>query len=177
MHGESCELCGVNREASFRQAERSATILTDIRNFGYHKIGVFSEKGTNVSYSYTVGLFHSYEHPEVAVFGLEFDVEFAILDTINDLIANGKRFEHGGWSQEVLEGMPVRFLDFSRDLYPYYFGQSIDFYRSDHFPALTVTWPDKSGRFPWSDSSPDWLSQRQPKVWSEVPGTAWRSPD
>jgi hypothetical protein len=169
MHDDSCELCGVAREAKLREAGRNVKLLTNIRQDGYHKVGVFSDTPDTPDYAYTIGMFHTYKHPELVVFGLEIETEFAILDTVKDLVAAGTTFIDGDQSTDVLEGLSVRFLRFSNEKYDEYLGQAENFYRSNSYPVLVVTWPDGSGNFPWESQSPDWLLQRQPRVWSDIP--------
>jgi hypothetical protein len=169
MHDESCELCGSAREAKLREAGHRIEMLTNIRRDGYHKMGVFSETEGEPEFSYTVGLFHTYEHPEVIIFGLEINAEFAVLHTVQELVANGMMFSHGDESFEVLDGTSVVFVDFSRVKYDEYLGQAENFYQSDDFPVLMLVWPDRDGVFPWSDGAADWLKRRQPALWSSVP--------
>jgi hypothetical protein len=65
--------------------------------------------------------------------------------------------------------VPVVFLDLSREHYGDYLGKAQAFYRSDEFPALMLTWPDREGVFPWAGNAPDWLKDRQPALWSAAP--------
>ena len=169
MHDESCELCGTARETKLREKGRRVEMLTDIQRDGYHKVGVFSEVEGEPEFSYTVGLFHVQKHPELVIFGLGIDTEFAILQTALELVANGARFAHGDVSSEMLSGHSVVFLEFSRAEYDEYLGQAENFYKSDDFPVLMLTWPDRDGMYPWSDGAADWLRQRQPALWSSAP--------
>jgi hypothetical protein len=165
QHDGSCELCGTAREAKLREKGLNVVMLTDIRREGYHKISVFSEVEGEPEFSYTVGLFHTYKHPELVIFGLSIEVELAILDTVHDLVAGGTRFMHGNSSSEVLDGASVVFLEFSRTEYDEYLGQAENFYRSDDFPVLMLTWPDRDGVFPWMNGAAEWLTQQQPALW------------
>jgi hypothetical protein len=169
MHEESCELCGTAREANLREKGRRVEMLTDIRRDGYHKIGVLSEVEAEPEFSYTVGLFHTYKHPELVIFGLSVDTEQAILDTVSDLVANGRRFTRGDASSEILDGASVVFLEFSMAKYDDYLGQAESFYRSNDFPVLMLAWPDRDGVFPWTNGAAEWLTQQQPALWGSTP--------
>lgn len=169
MHDESCELCGTAREGKLRAKGRRVEMLTDIRRDGYHKIGVFSEVEGEPNFSYTVGMFHTYKHPELVVFGLDLDVGFAVLAAAKAQVAGGATFSPGDRSAEILDGTSVVFLGFAPTPYDEYLGQAQNFYRSDEFPVLMMTWPDREGVFPWAAGAPDWLKQRQPALWSSAP--------
>ena len=168
-HDESCELCGTARESKLRQAGRQVEMLNNVQRHGYHKVGVFAETVADPEFAYTVGLFHTLSHPEIVIFGLEIETEFAILDTVQDLVAAGASFSDGSRSTEVLDGVSVVFLEFSRNHYEEYLGQAQNFYRSDDFPVLMLTWPDRDGLFPWMGGAAEWLTQRQPALWSMAP--------
>lgn len=171
MHDDSCELCGTAREARLREAGRRTKMLTDIRSHGYHKVGVFSEDEEESEFAYTVGMFHTYRHPELVVFGMSVEEEFAILDRVRDLVADGATFSHESKSTDVLSGSSVIFLDVSREEYDEYLVQAENFYRSDDFPALLISWPNAEGIFPWEIAAPGWLTQKQPAVWSATPSS------
>ncbi|GAA4529389.1 DUF4262 domain-containing protein [Amycolatopsis samaneae] len=165
-HDDSCELCGVVREADLRSVGRGGEMLADIREDGFHKVGVFSEISGESEYSYTIGMFHTFQHAEVVVFGLEIETEFAILDTICGLVQAGSVFQEGDISPEVLEGVEVVFRDLGEAGCNEYLTQAKNFYKSDSYPVLIMAWPDGSGVFPWDDVAPGWLKERQPAVWN-----------
>jgi Domain of unknown function (DUF4262) len=45
-------------------------ILLDIKDHGWHRMGVYGEED-RPSWVYTIGLNHTYGHPEIVVFGFE----------------------------------------------------------------------------------------------------------
>src|SRR3546814_13458065 len=53
-------------------------VLDDIAEFGWHCVHILAE-GQHVEYSFTVGLFQNYGHPELIIFGLSSDVARQIL--------------------------------------------------------------------------------------------------
>lgn len=167
MHDDSCDLCGVARERALISAGRGADVVATIRGTGYHKVGVFSEVPGEPDYSYTVGMFHMFRHPEVVVFGLDIETEFAIIDTIADLVEAGTIFRDEETSLDILNGTAVTFRKFAKAGYGDYLVQATNFYKSDSYPVLVVTWPDRAGAFPWDKSSPEWLRARQPAVWED----------
>ncbi len=53
-------------------------VLEDIESFGWHCVHVMAE-GDLVEYAFTVGLFHSFKHPDLIVFGLPKTIAHQIL--------------------------------------------------------------------------------------------------
>ena len=107
IHDDSCESCGTAREAKLQAKGRRVEMLVNIRRDGYRKIGVFSEVEGESDFSYTVGLFHTYQRPELVIFGLSIANELAILDTVYDLVVGGMRFAHGDTSFEAPDGASI----------------------------------------------------------------------
>jgi hypothetical protein len=59
------------RKTADDQSEQK--VLDDIETFGWHCVHIMAE-GEFPEYSFTVGLFHTYEHPELIIFGLHSEV-------------------------------------------------------------------------------------------------------
>lgn len=169
MHDDSCEICGVERQREVFVSVGTESInvmFDDVRNYGYHKIGVFSETGEDPEFAYTIGLSHVYiGQPEIVIFGLNTDIAFEIIDGVVDLISQGERFDIDVQSDDILEEITVRFVDFKRVWYPDFIQQAKNFYGGDQFEVVMLVWPDSSGQFPWSENSPRWLRERQPAYW------------
>jgi len=69
--------------------------IEDIRNHGVHILHVFDEKGEAPEFSYTVGLWHTYGHPEILISGLKESLRQSLLNHLNRLIAKGREFKDG----------------------------------------------------------------------------------
>jgi hypothetical protein len=59
-----------------RQSEQK--VIDDIADFGWHCVNTLAED-EHVAYSFTVGLFQSYGHPELIIFGLPSQVAHQVL--------------------------------------------------------------------------------------------------
>lgn len=169
QHDKECQLCGTTREREMQNSEIHADMIDHTRTFGFEKIGVVSDDGSEPDFAYTVGLSHTFNHPDLVIFGLDLKVAFAILDIAQGLVEAGTVFSHGSGSLDLLDGVPVTFLDVSPDGRSDHLEQATSFYQTDNFPALMIVWPGASGSYPWSDAAPTWLTRRQPALWTSLP--------
>jgi hypothetical protein len=136
-------------------------LLADVQGHGWHVINVVSDD-EGPAFSYSIGLYENFGHPEVIVFGLSIDVMHLMINGIGDRIKEGGRYGDVDESGDVLEGYNVIFRTVELKHYPEYFGYANWFYQGDQFPALQCIWPDSLHRFPWHHSFNQSLAARQP---------------
>lgn len=89
--------------------ELVSKVHRDIERVGWSVIGVFPTEGDEpkASYSYTIGLLETEQHPELIVFGLPPEQAHGILSCAVDLIREGTRLEAGRRYGRVLRGFDV----------------------------------------------------------------------
>jgi hypothetical protein len=114
------------------------------------------------AFAYSIGLFKSFGHPEVIVFGLDVDLMHRMINLIGEEVRQGRRFADGDSASGILEGYDVRFLNVASRHYYEHFGYARWFYNGDDFPVLQCHWPDKKGRFPTDPGFAKALRSRQP---------------
>lgn len=136
-------------------------LLTDVQRHGWHVIGV-TEDEEGPAFAYSIGLYHTFGHPEVLVLGLAVEVMHRIINGIGELVRSGQRFEHLHESGDVLDNYNVAFRALERRHYPDYLGYAHWFYRGDNFLALQCVWPDSQHRYPWHAELRGALAARQP---------------
>jgi hypothetical protein len=141
--------------------EHDRKLLADVERHGWHVVGV-EEDEEGPAFAYSIGLYHSFGHPEVILLGLPVRVMHRIINVIGEEVRRGERFEHLDESGEVLEGYNVAFRTVERRHYREYFGYARWFYRGDGFPALQCVWPDSEHRYPWHPEFNATLAPRQP---------------
>lgn len=108
------------------------------------------------NYSYSVGLYETFRHPEVIVFGLATTICQQIINAIGEKVRTGTKFSANEVSKEVLEGYSCAFRAVAPAAEHAYMGVGIDHY-GHTMPALHCIWPDKEGRFPWErGTTPDY---------------------
>ena len=141
-------------------------LLADIESHGWHVIRVPSDDDST-GWAFSVGLFHTFRHPEVVIFGLSTELMHDVLNGIGEDVRAGHRYEADVESHDVLEGVHCMFKAVRPRWYPAFMGYGVWLYRGDRFPVMQCVWPDKSQRYPWDDGfRRDWL-ELQPLLFHE----------
>jgi hypothetical protein len=134
-------------------------LLMDVQAYGWHVTGVFAKKGgLGPGYwAYSIGLFHSFGHPEVIVYGLKLENCMDVINEIGRQVKMGKHFEITSEYKDILtDPYQCAFRLVQLKCYGDYLGTALWFYESDSFPAMQCFWPDNSGKLPWDEEcSPD----------------------
>lgn len=138
-----------------RAAERQ--IMADVEQYGCH-LGLIRGNDHLPAFAYTIGLYRTYQHPEIICVGLSETVLFAVLTTAHELVKEGRQLVPGQGYDDFLEGYEVQFLSVDKAYYPNYLGYAGWFYDSSwEFPVVQLVWPDKEHHFPWEDDvNPNW---------------------
>ena len=126
--------------------ERKA--VADIETHGWHVIKVL-EGGDEPAFAYTVGLQHSFGHPELVVFGLPLDVAHSILNVAGEAIRHGAQYSVGTPTDAFLEDRLCTFCGVPDRQFRNYLGWNLWFYEGPSFSALQIVWADASGQWPW----------------------------
>lgn len=151
----------MKRELPIAKDDHDRTLLADVKRVGWHIVGIHEDEN-GPAYAFSVGLFHTFEHPEIIVFGLPHDTAGRIINIIGRQVQDGTRFEANDQSNDVAEGFPVVFKMIPKDFYRQYIGYALWFYRDFDFPVLQCVWPDKAGLFAWQDGYDHRFDQMQP---------------
>lgn len=137
--------------------------LSNIEGHGWVVTKVFRSRGeTGPEFAYSTGLFHSYEHPEVIILGLDLDIMHRIINNVGDAVKTGFQFKPGTEYQDVFARCACQFRSVDVAHYKAYLGWSIWFYESYKFPVSQCFWPDREGRHPWDPSCTPGVVERQP---------------
>jgi hypothetical protein len=140
-------------------------VLADVAEQGVHLVHVPGDGPGGPSYSYTVGLWESFEQPEVVVFGMPEDVAQDLLEALADDASEGKRFQAGERHEGLLVGYPVRLFALPADFAAARLSLLAWAYEGAAVPVVQLVWPDKQGRWPWEPDVRDGFAEAQP-----VPG-------
>jgi hypothetical protein len=130
--------------------ENDNKVIRDVIEHNCHVVGIpAGEHGPR--YSFSIGLFLRFEHPEFVILGIDHNAAATAINDLCALIAAGRRFKIGDFSEELFTGYRVAFVEVHHSFYAYYLGTAIWFYRclAYRFPVLQVVWPDKQHKFPW----------------------------
>jgi hypothetical protein len=122
-------------------------LVADVRAYGWHCVLVGAEGEADPPFAYTVGLFHTFGHPELVLAG-RWRHAHGILGAAVELVGDGARLAPGDESDEVLEGYPVRFGPVSDEQRSELLTYAGWLYSGRAFPALQLILPDRAGRMP-----------------------------
>ena len=123
----------------------------------------FSSCATAPEFTYSVGLYLNFLHPEILLMGLHPETARGIIAKIRDDADRGLMLTPESVRLDLFEdGRPIRFRAVPQERYLDYLGRNCNLYytlflrpdlRPDDsdvfgFPVLQAIWPDRAGRFP-----------------------------
>lgn len=140
----------------------TARIIRDIEFCKLHVAYVESD-GYCPGFGYSIGLFKSFNHPELIIIGLDPDSTGIIINSAKKNIEDGVIYLTGVNYPGFLMEKPVRFVEVQLEHYADYLGYA-GWYndQSFDFPTLQIVWPDNSGIFPWEPGFNEKFKFRQP---------------
>ncbi len=141
--------------------ELLAKTKSNIEKFGLQVITV-SSTDYSPSFAYSIGLYRTYQHPEIICFGLSNDLVHVIINDVADLIRKGEKFEPSINYDNIFKESRAEFLEVDERNIDDYFAAAINFYDSIKFPALQLVWTDRNNKFPWEESFEDKFLHDQP---------------
>lgn len=147
-------------------ALRQQTVDT-IDRVGWQAVGVFASE-TTPTFTYTVGLTHSYDHPEIILFGIDIKNAQAILVDVVDMIKRGKSIVEGRRYSKFVRKFDVIFREASPERIDGYLNAAIWYYGGRDFRALQMFWPDQAGCFPWDPAYNQRFSSIQPVLFDVI---------
>jgi hypothetical protein len=148
-----------SRDEATDDVERK--VLEDVEEHGLHVVHVPTDDD-GPGYSFSIGLWHNFDQPEVMVFGLPPEVAGELLNAIADEADDGKRFLADQRHEGLLVDYPVRFLTVPPTAYEEFLGLAMWAYAGGEFPCVQLVWPDKQGRWPWDAGVRDGFAAGQP---------------
>jgi hypothetical protein len=116
-------------------------------------------------FSFSIGLFANYDHPELILFGMRGENASAIINEVRDHVRAGRKFADGDISDEILaDDYKVCFWTVPLMVYPRYLGRALWFYEKCPavFPCLQIIWQDANRRFPWEAECEPEVKEDQP---------------
>jgi len=138
-------------------------VIDDIANFGWHCISIVAED-EQVAYSFTVGLFQSYGHPELIIFGLPSQVAHQILAIAADAAKSGAPLDLTQPTDALLNNYQCCFAEVPLTEYYEHVGYCQWYYQGNDFPLYQIVWPSRSGLFPWHHQATPEFRASQPVI-------------
>ena len=135
----------------------------DVVEYGCHIVTI-PQDAEGPGYSFSIGLFLNFRHPDMVVFGLSHEIACILINDIREKIEQGGKFQAGEETSQFFTQAKVSFVPVNSNFYRDYFGCSLWFYRclNDKFPMLQAVWADRQGKFPWETGHDPQAAKLQP---------------
>ena len=133
----------------------------NIEKFGLQVIMV-NATDYSPSFAYSIGLYHTYKHPEIICFGLPNDLGHGIINDVAGLIKNGEKIKPSKNYDNIFKSSRAEFLEVNERNIDDYFGAALNFYQTTKFPALQLIWTDRNDKFPWEENFEEKFLHDQP---------------
>ena len=140
---------------------------SDVEKYGWHLVLVQGEG--RPGFLFTIGLWESYHHPEILLFGTE-EVPKELAVTISRIakkVSQGQTFKNGDLISETFRQYAGAIRDIRPEWLPSFLGTATTYYEGSNFPAIQLYWPDKDGLYPWQSGFDPNLFSLQPLLFSE----------
>lgn len=141
-------------------------IKDDIATIGWSVVAVFAgEDGP--TFNYTVGLYETFGHPEVIMFGVPPESAHGLChNLVNNFISKDVTIEVDEPYNTLAEGFLTRFItvDDSAGAQDKYLCLVERYYedRANSVPAIQLVWPDPNNVFPWESGFNERYRSSQP---------------
>lgn len=169
-----CRLCSP-QDGDEELDERERKLLTDVQGHGWAVMGI-TQYGDLPGWAFTVGLWHTFRAPEVAMFGLDVHDMQLWLNEIGDQVAAGNPPQPGERRSGVLDGHSLEWRPVDPSWYPELFGWAL-WFTAPPLPVVQAIWPDRDGLYPWEPGAGERCVRDQPVCWhpiGEQPSGPWR---
>lgn len=143
--------------------ESEQKVIDDIANFGWHCVNIHPE-GEHVGYAFTVGLFQTYGHPELIIFGLSAKVAHQILAIAVDIAKSGAPIDPTQPTDALLNDYLCWFVEVPLSQYYEHVGYCRWYYQGNGFPLYQVVWPSHDGMYPWHEHASPGFRAAQPVI-------------
>jgi hypothetical protein len=130
-------------------------------NIRINRFGILYSFAELPSFAYSVGLEESWCHPELIVFGLDYDFSTRLISEAANLIRGGASFTDLNGDYRIGD-MKVRFLEVPATSAKQYLCETASYYGEKKFRVLQMLWSDEQGRFPFDPLCSDAVKRIQP---------------
>src|ERR1700734_3219954 len=101
-------------------------VIANVNEFGWHCVNVIEDDG-HPPWSYTIGLYETWEHPELIVIGRSRATSHAMLKTLSDDIESNSAPDMSNSDGYLLLGMKCQFVEVNTRYYSDYVGFALWF--------------------------------------------------
>jgi hypothetical protein len=136
-------------------------IKTNIDKYGLQVI-IVSDSNYSPSFAYSIGLFETYNQPEIICFGLPQKLVHEVINDFAELIKNGETIRTYTNYDNIFKNSRAVFLPVDDRSIGDYFGAALNYYDKTKFPAVQLVWTDRNDKFPWEKDFEEKFLHDQP---------------
>jgi hypothetical protein len=114
------------------------------------------------SFAHSVGLFETYNHPEIICFGLHIELLHELINDVAHLIQKEGDINLLREYDYIFENSRAKFLRVDPRNIKNYFGVAMAYYDYTEFEALQLVWTDRNDTFPWEAGFEEEFRHKQP---------------
>jgi hypothetical protein len=160
-----CPLCIPGAPEAYLEEVWSGEVR-HIREHGWHVVGIGGDDMPD--WVFTVGLWHSYRVPEVAMFGLEVGDLMCWANAAGARLRDGAAPDADSLLTGVVEGLPLMIKTVDPSWHKPLFGTAVGYYQRTPVPFVQLVWPDRDGNWPWDQDATRRCREYQPRLWLPV---------
>ena len=155
----------------FTRDDLSKIVIANIAEYGWHAVNVIEDNGYP-PWTYTIGLYETWQHPELIVIGRSRATSHAMLQSLSKDIELNDPPNLTDPDGHVLFGLKCHFLEVNARYYSDYVGFALWHYRKRRFPLYQVVWPNNDGHYPWDPAAARCFKEWQPVLSGSFPSCA-----
>jgi hypothetical protein len=141
--------------------ELERIVLSNIAEYGWHAVNIVEDNGCP-PWTFTIGLYETWEHPEFIIIGRSRATSYEMLRTLADDIELNSQPDLSDPNGHMLLGMKCYLVEVNSRYYSDYVGFARWFYRERHFPLYQIVWPNDESLYPWDSGVPNPFKEWQP---------------
>src|SRR3984957_11439959 len=136
-------------------------LIADIEKFGWHCMHIL-EEGELPPWTFTIGLYETWQHPELIIMGLAREVAHRVLDIIARRIEENRPIDLNTTTDALLTEYSCCFVEVPKQNYFINVEFARWYYKGNNFPLYQIVWPSKEGHFPWNPNPTETFRRWQP---------------
>ena len=112
-------------------------LLTKLERWGWYVIKVGASESAP-SFAYSLGLYENFKHPEIIIFGLDFEIMHQIINDAGKHIREGQKYADGERYGDLLRNYACEFRRVNPSRYRGFLNYTLWYYGDAQFPALQL---------------------------------------
>ena len=132
--------------------EEGEQVLENIATYGWHCVHV-PQMGHQLAFTYTIGLYHSYKHPELLVYGANAKAACDMIKYVGTAARDDEALDLDQPTDKLMDGHSCVFVEVPYLNFPQRLEHGLWFYEDVSFPLRQIVWTSNQGLFPWHPES------------------------